>query len=188
LYEGVSVEDAAMPAFIAAAFQVKTFILTNAAGGLNPQLDVGDLMLITDYFISPLAPSMGASLRTLYDEDVRRQPLIDEETIRKISDLALEHRIMLRKGVYAMVSGPSYETRAEIHFLRRIGADAVGMSSVPELIVARRAGIQVIGISCITNKAKTVRTTVSHSEVTAAAGRSAEKMSTLISAISSISG
>jgi purine-nucleoside phosphorylase len=182
-YEGVSMQDTALPAFIAAAFHVKVFILTNAAGGLNPLFGVGDLMLITDYIISPLAPSMGASFRSFYDGDPKRLPVIRKETISKVISLAVEQRIALREGVYAMVSGPSYETRAEIHFLRRLGADAVGMSSIPELIVAHRTGIEVIGISCITNQAKTVPRPVSHIEVTNTAEAAAEKLSGLLTAI-----
>jgi purine-nucleoside phosphorylase len=183
MYEGASVHEAALPAYIAAEFQVKTLIVTNAAGGLNIQFAVGDLMLITDYIITPLAYNMGLSFRKLYNGETMRQPVVSCKTLQRVRSCAADRHLALQEGVYAMVSGPSYETRAEIHFLRSLGADVVGMSSAPEIMVARRAGIEVIGISCITNMAKTVATPVSHAEVTRVAESATEKLSALILAI-----
>jgi purine-nucleoside phosphorylase len=136
---------------------IEILIVTNAAGGLNPGFQAGDLMLISDHLniigmtgnnplFGPNDPSLGPRFPDMsqpYDPDLRR-------IARQV---ALEDDVPLREGVYASLSGPSFESPAEIRFLRLIGADAVGMSTVPEVIVARHGGIRVLGISGISNVA-----------------------------------
>jgi purine-nucleoside phosphorylase len=133
---------------------ITTLVLTNAAGGIDVQLSQGALMLISDHL-----NLMGENpLRGLNDERFGpRFPDMGVVYSRELQEVACEEAqtlgVELRRGVYAGLTGPSYETPAEVHMLRGFGADAVGMSTVPEAIVARHSGIDVVGISCITNMA-----------------------------------
>ena len=154
-YEGYPIQQVVFPVRVMQALGVKTLIVTNAAGGLDPTFRPGEMMLITDHInmigmsgnnplFGPNDPMLGPrfpSMSQAYDPDMRR---IAEE-------VALDEDLPLRKGVYVGLAGPSYETPAEIRFLRLIGADAVGMSTVPEVTVARHAGMRVLGVSGITN-------------------------------------
>ncbi len=163
-YEGYSVQEVTFPVRVMQAMGINTLIVTNAAGGLNPGFAVGDLMLITDHLnlvgiaghnplIGPNDDTLGLrfpEMTTAYDRDLA-------ELARKAAQQA---GFPLREGVYAYLAGPSFETPAEIRMLRMLGADAVGMSTVPEVIVARHARIRVLGVSGITNVA--VDTTTSH--------------------------
>jgi purine-nucleoside phosphorylase len=158
-YEGYPIQQVVFPVRVMQALGVETLIVTNAAGGLDPAFRPGEMMLITDHInvmgmsgnnplFGPNDPMLGPrfpSMSQAYDPDMRR---IAEE-------VAQEEDLPLRKGVYAGLAGPSYETPAEIRFLRLIGADAVGMSTVPEVTVARHAGMRVLGVSGITNLALT---------------------------------
>lgn len=152
LYEGYSAREVVSPVRLAAALGVKTLVLTNAAGGLNPDFAAGDLMLITDHLNftghNPLRGPDPAPGRP-------RFPAMTEPYSRRLRDIAARAagrlRLPLRSGVYAAVLGPSLETAAETRFLRLCGADAVGMSTVPETIAAVHAGLEVLGISAITN-------------------------------------
>jgi purine-nucleoside phosphorylase len=152
LYEGHAPESAAFPVRVLKALGGRTLIVSNAAGGLNPQYATGDVMLIDDHinlmFANPLVgvndeelgprfPDMSAP----YSRSLQRQAMA----------IAMQERFMLHRGVYVAVRGPNYETRAEYRMLRRLGGDAVGMSTVPEAIVARHAGLRVLGLSTITN-------------------------------------
>jgi purine-nucleoside phosphorylase len=154
LYEGYSLEDVTFPIRVLKLLGVRTLVLTNAAGSLNVEFTPGSLMVISDHLnllcdnplrgenderFGPRFPDM----TTVYSPDLQNI-VIDEG-----SAMGLE----LRRGIYAALSGPSYETPAEIHMVRTLGADAVGMSTVPEAIVARHMGMDVVGISCITNLA-----------------------------------
>jgi purine-nucleoside phosphorylase len=159
---------------------IKTLILTNAAGGLNPDLRAGDLMLITDHINLPglagLSPLMGGGfldLRQAYDPDLGNRAL------RAAAQLGLT----LRPGVYAMVVGPSYETPAEARLLQALGADAVGMSTVPEVLAARQAGLRVLALSLITNPALASAEPLSHQMVLAQAEAAAPKTRALLEAI-----
>lgn len=153
LYEGHSPRDVTFPVRLAHALGVRGLVLTNAAGGINPAFGPGTLMLISDHlnlaFANPLAGPVGAGegrfpdLSNPYDESWREQA----------RTIALTNRISHREGVYVWTSGPSYETPAEIQFFARAGADAVGMSTVPEAIQAAALGLPVLGISTITNPA-----------------------------------
>lgn len=151
-YEGYSMQEVTFPIRIMQAFGIKTLILTNACGGLNPALKVGDLVVIKDHInLSGENPLRGKN----YDELGPRFPDLSKAyhplLIELAEKVASEQHINISKGVYAIVSGPCYETEAEANFLRIIGADIVGMSTVPECIAANHAGIKVLGISCVTD-------------------------------------
>jgi purine-nucleoside phosphorylase len=160
-------------------------IVTNAAGGVNPEFVPGDLMLITDNLnlmgMSGLNPLMGPNL----DEIGPRFPDMSRVYDKELGDLARkvasEHGILLREGVYCGLSGPSFESPADLRFLRLAGVDAVGMSTVPEVIVARHGGLRVLGISGISNKANLDGSTVTtHQEVIEAGKLITPKMETII--------
>ncbi len=151
-YEGHDLRTVTFATRVLGALGVKTLILTNAAGGINSAFSPGDLMVIDDH-INLLGSS---PLRGPNDDrfGVRFPDLTNvySPRLRRLADeAAAAHGLTLRHGVYAACQGPSYETPAEVRYLRTIGADAVGMSTVPEAIVARHMGIEVLGISCITN-------------------------------------
>ena len=166
-YEGWGMDDVALPVRVMARLGVKNLILTNAAGGVNPDLRPGCLMLLTDFInLSGKNPLIGPNLDAFgprfpdmtnaYDRALR--------TIARMS--AAELDIDLRAGVYCWMNGPAYETPAEVRMARTLGADAVGMSTVPETIVARHCGIKALGISCITNMAAGVMNQpITHEEV-----------------------
>ena len=166
-YEGYSLEEVTLPIRVLKLLGVNTLMLTNAAGSLNTELTPGSLMVISDHInlmgvnplISPNEEKFGPrfpDLSVAYDPDLQSL-VIDEANAMGLS---------LRRGVYASLTGPSYETPAEIHMVRTLGADAVGMSTVPEAIVARHMEMRVIGISCITNLAAGVSSRpIDHSQV-----------------------
>lgn len=151
-YEGYSMQEVTFPIRIMQAFGIKTLILTNACGGLNPALKVGDLVVIKDHInLFEENPLRGKN----YEELGPRFPDLSKAYHPLLIELAEKtasgQHISLAKGVYAIVSGPCYETEAEANFLRIIGADIVGMSTVPECIVANHAAMKVLGISCVTD-------------------------------------
>ncbi len=153
-YESGDMQKAAYPARVLAGLGVKRFIITNAAGCINTNWNAGDLMLISDHInLSGNNPLIGDNL----DEFGARFPdmtyTYDRDLREKLKKAAAAEGIALREGVYAMFTGPSFETPAEIRFARTIGADAAGMSTVPEAIIANHAGREVIGISLMTNMA-----------------------------------
>jgi purine-nucleoside phosphorylase len=153
-YEGYSLEEVTFPMRTFKLLGIKTVILTNAAGGINVQLQQGALMMISDHL-----NLMGANpLRGPNDERFGlRFPDMSTVYSSELQELVVEEAkgigVEVRRGIYGALSGPSYETPAEILMLRNLGADAVGMSTVPEAIVARHMGLEVLGISCITNMA-----------------------------------
>jgi purine-nucleoside phosphorylase len=166
-YEGYTLEEVTFPIRTFKLLGVKTIVLTNAAGGVNVQLSQGALMLISDHLnLMGINPLLGAN-------DERFGPRFpDMSTVysRALQEIVVEEAqalgIELRRGIYAALSGPSYETPAEIHMLRTFGADAVGMSTVPEAIVARHMSMDVLGISCITNMAAGISDEpINHEEV-----------------------
>jgi len=149
-YEGRPLDDVVFPVFLLAEIGVKTLILTNAAGGINRAYSPGDLVLIKDHInlmgVNPLrGPNQGSGQR-FPDMTAAYSPRL-RSAAQKASDRPLE------EGVYAGLAGPSYETPAEIRMLERLGADLVGMSTVPEAIAASYLGLEVLGISCVTNMA-----------------------------------
>jgi purine-nucleoside phosphorylase len=152
-YEGHSMEEITFPIRVLAEFGIRDLLLTNAAGGINRKFYVGDLMVVTDHI-----NFMGASpLRGVDPETLPRFVDLTETYDQNLRKLLFEagkaSKIKLQRGVYIAVSGPNYETPAEIRAFARLGADAVGMSTVPEAIVARQHGLRVAAISCITNPA-----------------------------------
>ena len=177
-YEGHDMKTVTLPIRVMQALGVKTLILTNAAGGVNGDYEVGDLMLISDHIsLTGASPLFGPNL----DEFGPRFPDMTHAYDRDLKFLAHlvanGQRFRLREGVYAQMPGPCYETPAEIRMLRVLGADAVGMSTVPEVIAARHGGMRVMGVSCITNMAAGVLDRpLSHSEVVEAGQKAAGRV------------
>lgn len=166
-YEGYTLQEVTYPVRLMQKMGIETLIVTNAAGGINTSYKPGDLMLIKDHInLFGDNPLRGKN----YDELGPRFPDMSEAYNRELRSIAKSTAqklgIDLKEGIYAGVIGPSYETPAEIRYLRTIGADAVGMSTVPEVIVANHGKIKVLGISCITNMAAGVLDCpLSHEEV-----------------------
>lgn len=183
-YEGWSAEDVAFGARVLCGLGVKALVLTNAAGGVNPQLGPGALVRIVDHLnLSGRNPLVGENDERLGPRfpdlseayDVRLGALLDQAAERLGFPLAA--------GVYACVLGPSYETPAEVRMLRALGADLVGMSTVPEVIAARHMGVPVAALSIVTNHAAGLaRQKLTHEEVAAAAGRVGERLTALLEA------
>jgi purine-nucleoside phosphorylase len=152
LYEGHSAETASLPVRLLAALGGRTLIVSNAAGGLNPQYATGDVMLIDDQinfmFRNPLVGVNDDELGPRFPDMCAPY---DKRLQRRAVEVAMREGFLLHRGVYASVLGPNYETRAEYRMLRRLGGDAVGMSTVPEVIAAVHAGMRVLGLSTITN-------------------------------------
>jgi purine-nucleoside phosphorylase len=171
LYEGFDAASVGIPIQIMAALGVRVLILSNAAGGIRPDLTPGALMLLTDHLdLTGRPPSVGNS-----------SPRYDAELRVAMRGAATAAHVKLAEGVYAAMLGPSYETAAEIRMLATLGADAVGMSTVPETIVATALGLRVIAISCITNHATgTSAQTLSHSDVLGVTARVAPQFERLI--------
>lgn len=157
-YEGYDLKEVTYPIRVMAKLGIKSLILTNAAGGINPSFQPGDLMVFADHInlmgANPLRGETTGSLNrrfpdltSAYDVSLRHSAL----------EVAAEKHLRVHEGVYVALAGPSYETPAEIRFLKLIGADAVGMSTVPEVIVARQEGLKVLAISCISNWASGIK-------------------------------
>ena len=181
-YEGYPMEKVTLPIRVMAALGVKALFVSNAAGGLNQSFNVGDLMIIRDHINLLPNPLIGKN----FDEFGERFPdmtaAYDLDLIAKAEAIAEEVGIPLRKGVYLGNTGPSYETPAEVRFYRMIGADAVGMSTVPEVLVARHCGIPVFGMSVITNVSNTDNTSTvlnDGDDVVRAADAAADRMCTI---------
>lgn len=179
MYEGWGTDVAAFPARLAAGLGCRTILVTNAAGGIREDLVPGTLMLISDHINlsgrNPLVAYRGAlplfpSMTDAYSSRLRR-------CLREVAEC---EGLAVAEGVYACVLGPSYETPAEVRMLERLGADAVGMSTVPEVVVARQEGMEVAGISLITNRAAGGGEGPSHGEVLEAGRRAAGVLSRLV--------
>jgi len=172
-YEGHSQSVITMPVRIMKKLGVETLILTNAAGGINLKFSAGALMLISDHInYSGANPLIGVNLEEFGPRFPDVSDIYTKDLRTKLKEATSREGITLREGVYIMYSGPNYETAAEIRFFREIGADAVGMSTVPEALVASHCGMKVIGISCITNMATGVfEQKLNHQEVIETASR-----------------
>ncbi|GAB4415941.1 MAG: purine-nucleoside phosphorylase [Anaerolineales bacterium] len=184
-YEGYSMAQVTLPVRVMQRLGIETMIVTNAAGGVNPDFVPGDVMLITDNLnmvgMVGNNPLMGPNL----DELGPRFPDMSQAYDRELGDLArkvaAELGITLREGVYCGLSGPSFESPADLRFLRMIGTDAVGMSTVPEVIVARHGGMRCLGFSGISNKANLDGSTITtHEEVIEAGQVITPKMEKII--------
>jgi len=184
-YEGYTMQQVTMPVRVMQRLGIEILVVTNAAGAIHPDFIPGDVMLITDNLnlagMSGLNPLVGPNL----DEFGPRFPDMSQAYDRQLCDLARrvahENRLDLREGVYVGLSGPSFETPADLRFLRMAGADAVGMSTTSEVIVARHGGTRVLGFSGISNKANLDGNTItSHEEVLEAGSLITPKLETLI--------
>ncbi|HKU66273.1 MAG TPA: purine-nucleoside phosphorylase [Candidatus Baltobacteraceae bacterium] len=174
-YQGFEARDVTRNVAIAAEHGAKTLLLTNAAGGLNPQFKAGDLMVIADHLnLSGMNPLTGSGLSNPFVN-------MTDAYNPRLRELAHSLDTNLREGVYAGLPGPTYETPAEARYLRTIGADAVGMSTVLETIAARAKGLDVFGVSLITNAVAAPET--SHAEVTDVAKNTAPRLAALLDAL-----
>lgn len=172
-YEGYSMKDVTLPVRVMQKIGVKTLVVTNAAGGVNLGYHPGELMVIGDMFsMTAQNPLIGPNLDAFGPRFPDMSCAFDKELRALAHECANEQGFALREGVYAQMTGPTYETPVEIRMLRTLGADAVGMSTVPEVIVARHGGMRVLGISCITNMAAGILDQpLNHAEVTETANR-----------------
>jgi purine-nucleoside phosphorylase len=180
-YEGRSVEEIVFPIHVVDALGVKLLVVTNAAGGINPSYKPGDLMLIEDHInfmgINPLLGGLNGNGIKFLDMTQTYSPRLRE----KLDAAAEKLQIPIWRGVYLATTGPSYETPAEIKAFAWLGADAVGMSTVPEVIIARYHNLEVAGISCITNLAAGISSKrLSHDEVLTVGAATQEKLARLL--------
>ncbi|MCK5851103.1 MAG: purine-nucleoside phosphorylase, partial [Kiritimatiellae bacterium] len=181
-YEGTGWEPIAIPVYMSAKLGAKTVLLTNAAGGIREDLKPGSLMIINDHI-----NAMGSNPLIGIHDPIWGPRFPDQTNVynaslqEQITNLAQSLSIPITSGVYLATSGPTYETPAEVSAFRTSGADAVGMSTVPEAILANAAGMKVAGISCITNMASGISTTpLTHEEVLQATNKAKESMGKLL--------
>ena len=151
-YEGYSMQEVTFPIRVMKAIGIKTVFVSNAAGGMNPKFRVGDLMVITDHInVFPEHPLHGKNINELGPRFPAMVDAYSPRLVKLAKDIAKEKGVRLMEGVYVGTQGPTFETPAEYRYFWRIGGDAVGMSTVPEVIVARHSDIEVFGISIITD-------------------------------------
>ncbi len=151
-YEGYSMQEVTFPIRILKFLGIKTLMLSNASGGLNPGFSVGDIMVITDHInLFPDHPLRGPNIEELGPRFPDMSEVYATSMVNLINKVAYDNAIDLQNGVYAGISGPTYETPAEYHYIRTVGADAVGMSTVPEAIVARHMNLPCVAVSVITD-------------------------------------
>ena len=184
-YEGYSMEQITFPIKVFKLLGITKIILTNAAGSLDKNIKVGDIMVITDHInMMGNNPLIGQNHDELGVRFPDMSDIYKKDLINIIDKSALETNIDIKKGIYMAMTGPSYETPAEVKMAKHLGANAVGMSTVPEAIVANYCGINVIGLSCITNYAAGVSDKkLSHNEVIEATKNIETKFKTLIKSI-----
>jgi purine-nucleoside phosphorylase len=191
LYEGYTPAQIVLPTRTLRQLGIEILIVTNAAGGLAPGQQAGDLLLISEHIGLPTMagqnPLMGPNDERLGPRFPAMTDAYDASLRDNARRVAEEHGFALREGVYAMVSGPSFESPAELRFLRTIGADAVGMSTVPEVIAAKHMGLRTLAISCITNVALPSGDAPvpepSHAEVLRVADQAGERLATVIQGV-----
>jgi len=181
-YEGYSLEEVTFPIRVLKLLGAETLVLTNAAGALNVEFVPGSLMIISDHInLLGSNPLVGPNDDRFGPRFPDLTSVYAPELQSMVIDEASEMGLGMRRGVYAALSGPSYETPAEIHMVRTLGADAVGMSTVPEAIVARHMNMRVVGISCITNLAAGVSSRpIDHSQVMAIGERVRDQFTELL--------
>ena len=179
-YEGYSMKEVTFPVRVMRELGIKTLFVSNAAGGMNPGFIIGDLMIITDHInMFPEHPLRGRNI-PYGDRFPDMSAAYDKELIAKAKGIAAEKDIRVVEGVYLGTQGPTFETPAEYRMFHRMGGDAVGMSTVPEVIVARHCGIRVFGISVITDLGvEGIVVECSHEDVQKAADEAQPKMTTI---------
>jgi purine-nucleoside phosphorylase len=180
-YEGYDMTEVTFPVRVMRELGIQTLFVSNAAGGMNPEFEIGDLMIITDHInFFPEHPLRGKNI-PYGPRFPDMSEAYNKELIRKANEIATEKGIKVQQGVYIGTQGPTYETPAEYKMFRILGADAVGMSTVPEVIVANHCGIQVFGMSVITDlgvEGKIVE--VTHEDVQKAADAAQPLMTTIM--------
>lgn len=178
-YEGYSMQQITFPIRVLTFLGISHLIVTNAAGGVNSNLKVGDIMIIKDHInMSGTSPLIGKNYELFGPRFPAMNSVYSFEMRKLLKNIANKLNISLQEGVYAFMPGPQYETNAEVKMLSILGADAVGMSTVPEVIVAAHSGIDVLGISCITDVAGSAD--ISHEDVLDAVEHITDKLTTLI--------
>jgi purine-nucleoside phosphorylase len=184
-YEGYSMEEVTFPVRVMRALGVQTLIVSNAAGGMNPDYSVGDIVIIRDHInLCPEHPLRGKNDERLGPRFPDMSEPYSLELIALAQQIAQEQSLEVKTGVYAGLQGPTFETRAEYEWLHRIGADLVGMSTVPEVIVAIHGGMKVFGASIVTDLGiREELNTITHEEVLAAAAEAAPKLGRLIESL-----
>ena len=184
-YEGYALQDVTLPVRVMQALGIGTLIVTNAAGGVNTGYAPGELMLISDCInMTGVSPLFGPNMDEFGPRFPDMSTAFDPELRALARTCAAEAGVTLREGIYAQMTGPSYETPAEIRMLRILGADAVGMSTVPEVVVARHGGLRVLGISCITNMAAGILDKpLNHDEVMETSEKAKGAFSALLDAV-----
>jgi purine-nucleoside phosphorylase len=174
-YEGYSIAQVGLPIRVMQRLGIEVLIVTNAAGAVNPTYEPGELMLIVDHLnligMAGLNPLRGHNLDELGPRFLDMSQAYDRKLQTLARQVAAEEGLVLHQGVYACLAGPSFETPADLRFLRMVGVDAVGMSTVPEVTVARHAGQRVVGISGISNKANLDGNTITTHEEVLEAGK-----------------
>jgi len=187
-YEGYAMDHVTLPIRVMQRMGIGTIILTNAAGAINPDYQPGDVMALSDHIgligMAGLNPLRGPNLDEFGERFPDMSQVYDRDLIKTAEKVAKANKIKLHKGIYICLSGPSFETPADLRFLRGIGADAVGMSTVPEAIVARHGRTRVLAFSGISNKANLDgNTETTHEEVLAAGSIIAPKLTTIIKGV-----
>lgn len=185
LYEGWTAQQAAFPVWVLKRLGVETLVVSNAAGGLNPHYAVGDVMLIDDHinfmFCNPLTGVNDDRLGPRFPD---MSAPYDRGLLELAESVARKHDFVCPRGVYVGMLGPTYETRAEYRMARRLGGDAAGMSTVPEVIAAQHCGVRVLGLSTITNACSPDQLgETTHEEVVEAAASAGEKLRAIVEAI-----
>jgi purine-nucleoside phosphorylase len=177
-YEGYGMKEVTFPVRVMKALGIKTLFVSNAAGGMNPEFLIGDIMIITDHInLFPEHPLRGKNYNELGPRFPDMSEAYSRRLIKQATEIAAEKGIRVMHGVYVGTQGPTFETPAEYKYFHIIGGDAVGMSTVPEVIVARHSGIEVFGVSVITDLGvEGIVEQVSHEEVQKAAQAAQPKM------------
>lgn len=181
-YQGLTEEEMRLPIQLFANIGVLNMIVTNACGGMNPSFKAGDIMIIEDHInMMGRNPLIGDNVEKLGPRFIDMSAPYDLDFISLIESISIKNHIKLQKGVYVGYLGPNYETRSEIKAFRMLGGDAVGMSTVPEVIVARHSGLRVLGLSVITNMSTGIqKSELSHDEVLIFSKQASSKISILL--------
>lgn len=180
-YEGYTMQEVTFPIRVMKAIGIHTLIVTNAAGGVNPDFNVGDIMLIKDHINQMPNPLIGKNFEELGTRFPSMSTVYNQDLREKAKIIAKAENISLQEGVYLATTGPSFETPAEYKFFRTIGADAIGMSTVPEVIVASHSNLNVLGMSVISNVFNpNAVAECTHEEVLEGVSKAGDKMSRIV--------